>query len=201
MKKVITYSLYLLLVSTQLYAGGDSLRGSEKVAVCAACHGADGNSVADLYPNLAGQNQAYLEKQMKDIKAGERPIPLMVGQLDNMTEFDIEDIAAFYAQSSPSLFSADPALVEVGESIYRAGNSVTGVAACTACHSPTGSGNDPAVFPAIGGQYATYIATQLRAFRSGERTNDGDTRIMRDVAFRMSDAEIDAVASYVSGLH
>jgi len=78
---------------------------------------------------------------------------------------------------------------------------VTGVAACTACHSPTGSGNDPAVFPAIGGQYATYIATQLRAFRSGERTNDGDTRIMRDVAFRMSDAEIDAVASYVSGLH
>ena len=102
-------------------------------------------------------------------------------------------------QASPG--AAREELVALGETVYRAGIREKGVAACAGCHSPTGLGNGPAGFPALSGQHADYIAVSLRAFRNDERTNDGDTRIMRDVASRLSDKEIDAVASYASGLH
>ena len=129
------------------------------------------------------------------------------GPWDNLSEQDLADIAAFYAAQTGTVGEADPELVELGESIYRAGIAEKGVAACTACHSPTGQGNSAGGFPALGGQHADYTAAQLQAFRIGAdqpdkgRTNDGEARIMRDTAAPMSDLEIEAVSSYISGLH
>lgn len=182
-------------------AAGNAEAGKAKSVACGACHGADGNSLAPTFPKLAGQHESYLLKQLKDIKSGARIVPTMAGQLDAMSEQDLQDMAAYFAAQPATPGVAKEELVELGESVYRAGIRDKGVAACTACHSPTGVGNGPAKYPRLSGQHADYIATQLRAFRNDERTNDGDTRIMRDIASRLSDKELDAVASYASGLH
>ena len=184
---------------------GDAAAGEEKSVTCAACHGADGNSVAPSFPKLAGQGEKYLLKQMQDIRDGARPVPTMAGQVDNMSDQDLADIAAYYASQTSTGAQTDPELLELGERIYRSGIIERNVAACTACHSPTGKGNAPAGFPALAGQHAEYTAGQLRAYRQGYedeagRTNDGDTRIMRTTAFGLSDGEIEAVSSYVAGL-
>ena len=192
-------------VVTLANAAGDADAGKEKAATCAACHGADGNSAVPTFPKLAGQGEKYLLKQMQDIRDGARPVPTMAGQVDNMSDQDLADIAAFYAAQPRSGGQADPALLELGEKVYRSGVAERNVAACTACHSPTGKGNAPAGFPALAGQHAEYTAAQLRSYRKGYedetgRTNDGDTKIMRTTAFGLSDREIDAVSSYVAGL-
>ena len=184
---------------------GDAAAGKANAAACGACHGADGNSMAP-FPKLAGQGDKYLYKQMKDVRDGLRSIPTMAGQLDGKSDQDLADLAAFYASQTSTGGQTDPAMLELGKKVYRAGIAERGVAACTACHSPTGKGNEPAGYPALAGQHAQYIADQLRAYRMGYedpagRTNDGDTKIMRSVAFGLSDQEIEAVASYVAGLH
>ena len=138
---------------------------------------------------------------MNDIKSGARSVPAMTGQLDGKSEQDMQDIAAYFSSQFPSIGAANKDLIELGEKIYRAGSKESGVSACTACHSPTGKGNAMAGFPALSGQHADYIAAQLRAFREGVRTNDGDAKMMRSVAFRLTNKEIDAVATYISGLH
>jgi len=219
MKKLLI-TVFVLFGMTSAFAGGDAAAGKTKSAACAACHGADGNSLAGAFPKLAGQGERYLVKQMKDIQCGAlsaseqkqrkcdgRPVPQMTGQLDNLSDQDLADIAAYYAGQATSVGQAKEALVQKGEAIYRGGISEKGVAACTACHSPTGKGNGPAGFPALSGQHADYVATQLKAFRKaadGDKTgrmNDGETSVMRDIAYRMSDGDIEAVSSYVSGLH
>ena len=199
-KQIVCLMGFGLFASLAL-AAGDPAAGQTKTAICGACHGADGNSPAGMFPKLAGQHERYLFKQMQDIKAGVRPVPTMAGQLDALSDQDLQDIAAFYASQASTMGAAEEKLVALGEQVYRAGIREKGVAACTACHSPTGAGNGPARFPKLSGQHAEYIATALRAFRNDERINDGDTRIMRDVANRLSDKELDAVASYASGLH
>jgi cytochrome c553 len=210
MKKVaIVFSLALGWVSFgtmgQANAAGDAAAGKDQTVVCSACHGADGNSAAGTFPKLAGLGEKYLTKQLMDIRDGARPIPTMVGQLDGKSDQDLADIAAFYDSQTRSGGQTDPALLALGEKVYRGGVAERNVAACTACHSPTGKGNAPAGFPALGGQHAEYIATQLRAYRKGYekaagRTNDGDSKIMRTTAFGLSDGEIEAVSSYISGL-
>lgn len=202
---LIACALLLLGAQTAL-AASDPDAGRSKVAACSACHGADGNSAAPTFPKLAGLGEKYLLKQLTDIRDGARPVPTMVGQLDTMSDQDLADIAAFFAGQPRSGGQADPALVELGQKIYRGGIAERKVPACTACHSPTGQGNAPAGFPALAGQHADYIVTQLKAYRQGYedeagRTNDGDTRIMRTIAFGLSDKEIEAVASYASGLN
>lgn len=189
------------VLAGNVFAGGNADAGKAKAVTCGACHGADGNSLAPTFPKLAGQHASYLLKQMQDIKSGARSVPTMAGQLDALAQKDLEDIAAYFASQKRTPGAAKEELVALGESVYRAGVRDKGIAACTACHSPTGAGNGPARYPSLSGQYADYIAVQLRAFRNDERTNDGDTRIMRDVAARLSDRELDAVASYASGLH
>lgn len=201
MKKLVISLLVLMGVSGFANAEGDAEAGKSKAAVCAGCHGADGNSAVASFPKLAGQNVKYLVKQMQDIKSGERSVPAMTGLLSGSSDQDMEDIAAYFSSQFPSVGAANKDLVALGEKIYRAGNKDSGVSACTACHSPTGKGNSMAGFPALSGQHADYVATQLRAFREGERTNDGDAKMMRSVAFRLTNKEIDAVASYISGLH
>ncbi|MBQ0797467.1 cytochrome c4 [Zhongshania sp.] len=202
----------LVMIASLMFAGsavaleGDASAGKAKSAPCAACHGADGNSPAPNFPNLAGQGERYLAKQIHDIKSGERSAPLMAGQTDNLSDQDIADISAYYASKTASTGQTDPALLEKGAAIYRGGIADRSVPACAACHSPTGQGMAAAGFPALAGQHADYTIAQLKAFRAAAdgregRTNDGDTKTMRTVAFKMSDSEIEAVASYIQGLH
>ena len=184
---------------------GDPAAGEKKVAVCGACHGADGNSMVPSFPKLAGLGEKYLLQQMQHIRSGLRPVAQMAGQVDNMSDQDLADIAAFYSAKPRSVEKADPALIELGEKVYRAGVAERNVAACIACHGARGAGNAPAGFPALGGQHADYIASQLKAYRKGYedptgRVTGGDTKIMRSNAFGLSDMEIEAVASYISGL-
>ncbi len=199
---VILASTLILAASASMgHAQGNAAAGESKVVVCGACHGATGNSAVAENPKLAGQNARYLLKQLQDIKSGARNVALMTGLLNNSSDQDLQDIAAFYAAQEKTLEGANPDLVELGESIYRSGVESLNVAACSACHSPTGQGNDQAGFPALGGQHATYTANQLKAFRSGARANDGNAMPMRIVSERLTDREIDAIASYLSGLN
>ncbi|MBT3425467.1 MAG: cytochrome c4 [Gammaproteobacteria bacterium] len=190
----------LLMLALTAVAQGDAARGETLTMMCVACHGQDGNSFAGSFPNIAGQNQNYLVKQMQEIQSGERPALLMTGMLADMSDQDLRDLAAYYATKTASHGSADPARVELGESIYRSGIARKGIAACTACHSPTGQGNSLAGFPVLAGQWPEYTQAQLKAFRSGERHNDGDDRMMRLSAMDLNDEEIAAVASYLYGL-
>ncbi|MDO8862807.1 c-type cytochrome [Haliea sp. E1-2-M8] len=187
------------------FVEGDAASGEAQTAVCAACHGADGNSMAPTFPKIAGLGARYLYKQLMDIRDGARPVPTMAGLLDGKSDQQLADIAAFYAAKQISGSQTDPDLVALGEKVYRAGVAERKVAACTGCHSPAGKGNALAGYPALAGQHPEYIATQLREYRKGYedptgRTNDGDTRIMRSNAFGLSDMEIEAVASYAAGL-
>ena len=197
---------------TKSAAMGDATAGKSKSASCVGCHGNDGNSPSPLFPKLAGLGEKYLFKQLQDIQSKRRDIAQMTGLLDGMTPQDLRDIAAYYNSQKMQISGAKPIEVQVnsgikvdglalGERIFRAGNQKTGVPACTGCHSPRGLGNEPAGYPRLSGQYAEYIETQLKSFRSGDRTNDGDTQVMRQVAQYMSDAEIIAVANYIAGLN
>ncbi|HEY8568150.1 c-type cytochrome [Microbulbifer sp.] len=193
------------------HAAGDAAAGQAKAAVCAACHGADGNSPAPTFPKIAGLGEKYLLKQMHDIKGGARKVPEMTGMLDNLSDQDMADVAAYFASQNIQLSGSEAFSVmlnngdnvdglALGRKLFRAGNSTTNVPACMGCHSPTGQGNAPAGYPRLSGQYAEYVEKQLKAFREGTRANDGDTRVMRSVAKQLSDAEIKAVANYVAGL-
>jgi cytochrome c553 len=179
---------------------GDIERGQAKANACAACHGADGNSQNPQWPKLAGLDQRYIFTQLQAYQSGERKDPMMTPQAQPLSEQDMRDLSAFYANQAMAPGAADEALAEQGERIYRGGIADKGVAACMACHGPAGNGIPSAGYPRIGGQHAEYVATQLQRYRAGERTTDPN-RMMRDLAQRMSDEEIRAVASYVSGLY
>ena len=211
LQKVVTSSVAVLISlmgSIAMAAGmptGDAEAGAGKVVMCAACHGADGNSLAPTFPKLAGLGAPYLNKQMRDIRSGLRPVALMAGQVDNLSDQDLADIAAYYDAQDRTGEVADEALVDLGRKIYMSGIMERQVAACSGCHSPTGQGNGPAGYPALSGQHADYIAQQLTMFRKGYedpagRVNDGDSKIMRTTAFQLSDLEIQAVANYAAAL-
>jgi cytochrome c553 len=179
---------------------GDAAAGKNKAQACAGCHGADGNSATPNFPKLAGQGASYLFKQLQDFKSGDRKNAIMSGQVANLNEQDMADLAAYFSQQDPTIGTADKDKVQLGENIYRGGVAEKNVPACMGCHGPAGSGNPPAKFPRLSGQHAAYVESTLKAFRSGDRHNDAGM-MMRGVAQRMSDKEIAAVASYVSGLH
>ena len=181
-------------------AGGDASAGKDLASTCLACHGETGNSLVPDFPNVAGQHEKYLLKQLKEIQSGDRPAPTMVGLLDPMSEQGLADIAAYYASQRRSFGAASADVVELGENIYRAGIPRKHVAACTACHAPDGKGNGPAAFPSLAGQWPGYTVSQLKAFQSGERMNDGDSEMMRGIARDMNEQEMKAVASYIYGL-
>lgn len=179
---------------------GSADAGAGKVAVCVACHGENGNdSALPNVPKLGARGERYLLKQLQDIKSGKRSIPLMSGMLNTLSDQDLADVAAYYDSQPLALGAVDEAKRALGEQLYRAGNEELGVAACTACHQPDGKGLAAAGYPALSGQDVAYTDLALRAFRSGERAND-DASIMRAIAARLNDAEIAALASYVSGL-
>ncbi len=194
-------TLIAIGVMNPVYAGGNAETGKAKAVPCAACHGADGNSVNGAWPKLAGQHAQFIESQLKAFRSGERSNPLMTGQAAALSDQDILDLAAYYSEQTLKPGVADPDKVDLGQTIYRAGNADTEVSACMACHGPSGKGNGPAGYPRIGGQHGAYVAAQLKAYASGERGNTTTGRMMQDIASKMSDKEIEAVASFVEGLY
>ena len=192
---IITTSAILLL------GAGDPNAGKDKVAVCAGCHGLDGNSLVGIWPSLAGQNQNYLLKQLRLVKTGEREIASMIGLLDNLDDTDLQDIAAFYESNVNTVGTVDEDKVELGRKLYYAGNLEKGVPACSACHSPKGLGNGPAAYPLLSGQQPEYVAKALKDYRSGARIKQDPSKIMAAIAYKLDDEEIDALSSFVHGLY
>ena len=175
--------------------------GKNKSITCSACHGAEGNSVNPLWPNVAGQHAKYMLAQLNAFKTGTRNDPLMTSQAMLLSEEDMRNLAVYFESLPAAVNSvADRSTLAKGEALYRGGDSSKGVAACLACHGPTGRGNAAADYPALQGQHAAYTAKQLRDYASGARTSDGKTQVMRSIAARLSEEDIVALASYVQGL-
>jgi len=195
--------ILLVFFSLQAHAAGDAPAGQAQSAICAACHGADGNSMVPNWPKLAGQHEQYLNRQITLIQSGARPVPEMLGIVPGLSAQDIADLSAFFATQEPSGGVADEAMVTLGERIFRAGNAETGVPACMACHGPAGEGNPLAGYPALAGQHAVYTSNLLTRFRKGENwgPEDASSQVMTGAASELSDEEIAAVASYIQGLH
>ena len=166
-------------------------------AVCAACHGVDGNSQIVINPKLAQQHPEYLIKQLHDFKDDKRADPVMKGFAMMLSDEEMNNISAWLAQQKAQPgYATDKELVQLGERIYRGGISDRNIAACASCHSPNGAGI-PSQYPRLAGQHADYTIKQLNTFRDGSRNNSVQ---MRDVAAKMTDREIKAVADYIAGL-
>lgn len=185
-------------VALTAQAAGDAAKAAELAkTVCAACHGADGNSPAPTFPNLAGQSEDYLVKQLKNFKSGERNNAVMAPMVAALTPEDMQNLAAYFASQKAAQGAAKTnGKGSLGEKIYRAGIAANKVPACAACHGPAGAGL-PARFPKLSGQYADYTLAQMKAFDSGERAN---APMMKVIAARMSNEEMAAVADYIQGL-
>ncbi len=199
-KTLIAVCAMLALTGVSV-AAGDAKAGKAKAVNCAGCHGVNGNSTNPAWPKLAGQHAGFIAKQLADFKSGKtRSDPLMAGQVASLSQQDMDDLGAYFASQTGSQGAADEKLAVAGAKLYRGGNKKKGVAACIACHGPTGAGNPAAKFPKLSGQHAAYVEKAMKDFRSGKRSNDMNN-MMRNIAEKMSDKEIKAVASYISGLH
>ncbi|HEY7944534.1 MAG: c-type cytochrome [Burkholderiales bacterium] len=188
-------------------AGKPDLAKAEQIVnqVCAACHGADGNSPTPANPSLAGQHADYIALQLAHFKSGVRNNAIMAGMAATLTPEDMRSVGAYFERQKPKgSVAKDAELAAAGQKLFRGGDAATGVPACAACHSPDGAGI-PSRYPRIGGQYADYTLAQLRAFKAGERGADKEGKdvngnIMTQIAGRMSEHEIASVAQYAAGL-
>ena len=195
-------------VQAQSLVEGSIEAGKAKSTTCMACHGPAGISPLATWPNIAGQSATYIVTQLTAFRDGAadpenatRYEATMTPMSMLLSDEDIRNLAVYYESlPAPAMAVADPGTVDKGEALYRGGDSTTGASACLACHGPTGRGNPAANYPALQGQHSVYTAKQLRDYASGSRTSDGKTRIMRDIAARLSQDDIDAIASYVQGL-
>ncbi|KLT73905.1 cytochrome C [Neisseria arctica] len=185
----------------------DIAKGKEIATnICAACHAADGNSGIAMYPKLSAQHANYIFKQTKDIKEGKRTTGAaasMAPLVMSLSDQDIANVSAFFATQYPKAGETNPKEnPELGARIYRSGIAAKKVPACMSCHGPSGAGmpaggTDIVAYPRLGGQHKAYIVQQMQAYQSGQRTNT----IMNDIAKRMSDEELNAVANFIQGLH
>ncbi len=182
---------------------GDAAAGSAKAAACVACHGPNGVSANPLWPNLAGQGAAYTASQLAAFKSGARKDAVMAGMAAGLSEQDMADLGAHFAKQPARIGSANPDMITEGQAIYRSGDNDNSISACAACHGPAGKGVASAGFPQIAGQHAVYVTAQLKAYRSAERGNAKDPKqlMMQNVAKNLTDAQIDAVSSYIEGLN
>lgn len=194
-------------LSAAAVAKGDAEAGKAKSAVCAACHGPDGNSMIDMNPKLAGQHEKYLVKQLTEFKlasqtGGEegRNNAVMNGMAAPLSTQDMEDLAAYFSSQEATPGETAEQYVEAGKALYQGGDEERGITACIACHGPQGNGSSLSGFPDISGQHATYTASQLKSFRSGQRHNSMNG-MMRDIAMKLTDEDIEILSNYVSGLH
>lgn len=173
--------------------------------VCAACHGADGNSASPANPSLAGQHSDYITLQLMHFKSGVRSNAVMAGMVANLTPEDMRSLGVYFAAQKPKGGAAkDPELATAGQKLYRGGSMANGTPACASCHAPSGVGIPPR-YPRLSGQYADYTFLQLQAFKAGERGMDKEGkdvngRVMSQIAARMSTSDMHAVAEYAAGL-
>lgn len=191
---------------------GDADAGAGKASTCVACHGMDGNSPAPEWPKLAGQHADYTRRHTALVRDGGRENLTMLPFVQGLSDQDIADIAAYYAKQTvlpgvaddSPIAGRDETYAELGQKIYRAGKPSAGVPACMACHGPTGHGIPGAGFPSLAGQYAQYTASRLRFFHEGQQYGEDEadpSRIMTTIAQRLDETEIDALATYLEGLH
>ena len=194
--------IYFTSILSSAFAG-DIEKGKEKSATCAECHGSAGVSMNPEWPKLAGQHAKYLETQLYEFQKGPdgtRNNAIMYGIALALSKEDIEDISAYYASLDVSIGLTDDAYLKDGQNIYRGGNMEYKIQACMACHGPNGQGNSLAGIPSLSGQHSEYIYQQLKKFQSTDRANDYN-KMMRNIASRMSDKEMKAVAKYLEGLY
>ena len=181
---------------------GDAAAGQGKAAACGACHGIDGNSSDAQYPKLAGENERYIVTQLMKFKSGERQNSIMQGMAAPLSPQDMHDIGAYFAGKESLPGVSDQALAVAGGKLYREGDASRGIPACMACHGPDGHGNPGAAYPQLAGQHADYVQRTLQAWHDGTTWgNDQHAQIMPAIAQRLDKADIEAVASYVEGLH
>lgn len=193
-----------MVLASAVHAEGDPEAGQAKAGLCAGCHGADGNSATGMFPRLAGQYGDYIVKQIRDFQRGHRANnEVMAGMAGTIASVqDAKDIGAYFETqkiAEQPVLPPNPDLVEQGERIFVDGNDETGVYGCINCHGPKGVGRAPDIsqFPRLVGQHKDYIVKQLQDFRAGTRSND-PAGMMSDIARKLSDDEIQAVAEYLS---
>ncbi len=178
---------------------GDAEAGKNKSAVCAGCHGAQGNSAVPSFPNLAMQPTGYIAKQLADFKSGKRIDATMKGMVTNLSPQDMLDLDSFYAAQNPTvneISTIELVLAKEGETIYRAGIEEFSVTACIACHGPDGKGLSPN-FPRLSGQHSQYLEKQLIDFKAGTREDS----MMNSLAFPLSLSQIHSLSVYLSSLN
>jgi cytochrome c553 len=176
---------------------GNVAAGKSKALTCAACHGSDGNSLVPMYPSIAGQSANYIAKQLADFKSGNRKNPIMAGMAAGLTKEDMNDLAAYYAVQSTKKGNGESN--KAGHKLYFGGDADKNITACIACHGVAGKGMKQAAFPSLTGQSQEYLKSQLTSFRNGSRGNDNNG-IMRKIAIKLSDADIEAVSQYITSL-
>lgn len=188
-------------VAKDVFTQGDATAGATKAAACFACHGPGGNgAINPSWPKLAGQHSSYIAQQLADFKAGKRKNPVMLGQAAALSDEDMKNLGAYFAAQKPVPGVASKDAVAVAQKLYRAGDAARGIPACSACHGPTGAGNAAGQFPRLGGQNGDYAAAQLKSYKAGERGAEGKGQMMAAIAAKLSDQEIQALSSYISGL-
>ena len=181
---------------------GDAKAGEGKATACGACHGMDGNSSDKQYPKLAGQNEAYIARQIKLFQSQKRQNPIMMGFAASLSDQDMHDIGAYFFGKTSLAGVADEKLLDRGQALYRGGDTALGVPACMACHGPDGRGMAGAAYPQLAGQWADYVQAKLKDWKSGTTWgDDGNAKVMPQIAKRLGDNDIAALASYVEGLH
>jgi cytochrome c553 len=207
MKKLGLLVCLTLGMTTVAFAKGDPEAGKAKSLTCSACHGSDGNSAIPMNPKIAGQHYGYLVKQLTEFRLASRTggkegrnNAVMNGMSAGLSDQDIDDLAAYFSSQDQKAGETPEDVIEAGQALYRGGNAEKGITSCISCHGPSGKGMGLAGFPVISGQHAEYISSQLKMFRSGARAND-QNGMMRDIAIKLSDDDIEILAKYVGGLY
>ena len=196
-------TILLFLVPLSAWAMGDPERGEQLAGVCTACHGQDGNSTVSAWPKIAGQHPDYAARQSRLIREQLRNVPQMYPMVMNLSDQDLMDLAAYFGQFEVEPGVADESLVGRGQSLFQAGDMDAGIPACSGCHGPAGDGIPGAHYPKLRGQHADYTADRLQRYRSGENNGENDpySNIMVAVSKNLTDADIEALSSYIEGLH
>lgn len=212
----LTCCALVLLAAPVSWSKGSAEAGAALAGTCLACHGANGNSVNPEWPSLAGQNAAYIERQLHLLhdgrrtgKAGDTSAAMMPAMAATLSDQQMEDVAAYYSQQTPTGLEADPSYWEAGQKLYRSGDRARNIPACSSCHGPVGRGNPAAGYPALRGQQPQYLVKQLSAYGADVRYTKNEKgasyggeygNIMHTIAMRLSDEDMRNLASYIQGM-
>jgi len=207
MKKLGLLVCLTLGIASFAFAQGDAEAGKAKSLTCSACHGSDGNSLIPMNPKIAGQHEGYLVKQLSEFRLASRTggkegrnNAVMNGMAAALSDQDIADLATYFSSQDQKAGETPEGVIEAGEALYRGGDAKRGITSCISCHGPAGKGVGLAGFPVISGQHAEYASSQLKMFRDGSRPNDMNG-MMRGIAEKLTDEDIEILSKYLGGLH